>query len=309
MDNVRAIKGGIIGACVGLAVWVTFGFLLGGAGSWMALVVGGLTGLAVNRWSTAEYKPVSYGGLAAMFALIAILAGKYCVLSGELRAAKSEIASFEPGEENMIACIANKLSAEIESQGQSSERLVVEGEFPNKSQFAPAVWRVAEGMWKTLGDSDKTMYHDDAKREHAAILGLPDSVIHGSPNSVALKQLPSSFGLMDFLCIPLGLAAAFFLAKRDGGRDLEMNSTIDRLHRSMDASRARQAFGRASSAAPLVQAEQDMEFKKNVSDQIAELRKEARAAASGLPVQTPAPAGGERKRRPPVRRKVERNRG
>lgn len=307
MDSVRAIKGGIIGACVGVVAWILAGMFFSGSCSWMALVAGALTGFAVNRMSTAEYKPLSYGGLAAMLALIAILAGKYMAFAGEMRAARNQIASFQPGEEELIACVASKLSAEIESQGQSSQRLVVDGEYPNKSQFAPAVWRVAEGMWKSLGDAEKQLFHNDARAEHASILGLPQEIVSGSANKVAFTRFPSSFGFLDFLCIPLGLAIAFFLAKRDGGRSMEASSTIDRLHRSMDAARARESFSQRSSGGSLAASEPDDDFKKDIGNQIAELRAEAQAAASGQPMPT-IQSREQRKRRPPVRRTITRNR-
>ena len=115
---------------------------------------------------------------------------------------------------------------------------------------------------------------------------------------------------MDFVFVALGLLAAFFLAKRDGERNIELNSTIDRLHRSMNAAKARKTLDSQPQPAPMMQPHDDVDFKKNVGDQIAELRAEARAAATGSPLPTPAPtpAGGERRRRPPVRRKVQRNR-
>ena len=281
MENVSAIKGGIVGACLGAASWIATSLVLGGPCSWMAVVVGALTGLAISRMSKAQYRPASFGALALMFSLIAIAGAKFFVVTGELRSAKKEINNFQADEEALIACFAGKLSNEIESQGQSSERLAMDGEFPNKSQFAPPVWQVAKVMWPTLSEEEKAECALESRRQYANIRGLPAGLVDGSANDLAFSGLVKSLRWMDILWIPAGLALAFAFAKYEMKLPVAVQGSGGEVKREiLNSAKARSVLsGKSKTTRKQLFQDHDVRVTDDVSDQIAKLRAEAAAAA------------------------------
>ncbi len=242
MYLIRALMGGIVGSMLGAAVWAILGQFTNVDLGVLAILIGLLSGLGVQRACALDHVNYVQGAIAAACTVMAIFGAKYSVVQHHVETAKTEIEQFQPPRDDLVAIVAGELVKQIDascgsqitatttpvpgnspagSDAAADDDLAAEAVPPSRESLPPAVWKVAEEVWETFGEQDRAKYVEEVKQAMADRQGFgPD--LRGKPaDELASAAFRESFCRFDFLWTGIGLVAAFVLGKTERFADDE----------------------------------------------------------------------------------------
>lgn len=167
MAVIRWITGGLIGAAVGVLIWVCCGYFLHREIGWVAWGVGFLVGFGV-RYAAYLFDEgdasLAKGLFAALTAIGAIITAKFLLFTilvggDDFAGLRKRAASMRYDDEALIATIASDICTGTETQGKSIPWAGPLGmpldAAPRKNDYPPDIWRQAEARWKQLGPKEQ----------------------------------------------------------------------------------------------------------------------------------------------------------
>lgn len=164
MGLIRATLGGLIGASIGAFVWILIAPIIPFVPGIPMMLVGFLAGMGVQKgWGDQELT-IFHGLVAATCAITAIVGSRYLDISNDIKAAKSQLESYEPSREDIVALIASDMVAEIEDKGQKVEAAPVASLTPQAEieiNASTEKTEVIDSSWPTDKEPAEQSENDD----------------------------------------------------------------------------------------------------------------------------------------------------
>lgn len=214
MPFLKSCGGAFVGATVGTAVWLGASMLLNGHLPALALLVGGLTGLAVNRTSQSSDSRLVPALIALITTLVFSLAAKYSVMATQWVPENREfwdVASASSIDEDaMISTMADNVVLERQARGETIDwpdpgMTFEDATWPE--DYPVEIWEEGRRRWQEMTAAEQQTHRDARAAEVAAVI----SGYHTPQLRAALRQ---SIGIWDFIWLGAALATAFALGGR-----------------------------------------------------------------------------------------------
>ncbi|TWU06663.1 hypothetical protein CA54_50600 [Symmachiella macrocystis] len=207
------IIGGCLGSLVGLGLWALMGYLIPFPLGWMAVGMGFMVGLGV-RLSAGENDGVGPGVTAAVITLFSIIIAKF-ITAMIIAAWLADLFVGVPAdvEELSIQQIADEIVDERNDAGQDvdwPEKQPLQGMGQQQdvsSGYPPDIWAEAEMRWEEMPIEEQQARREEAENEQDRAEDGQEEFESAHVGDIFIF----SFGLLDFIWIPIAVFTAFQL--------------------------------------------------------------------------------------------------
>ena len=206
MAGMQSLIGGLVGAAVGVVVWVLVGYITHFEVGWIAWAVGFLAGVGVRFGGSRNGGDANFeqGALAAVLAIAAILTAKYIVFSllvaGQVVDSGNTLTSIIPQDaDGIIAGYAEEAAAAALDRGETiawPPGVTVETASA-KRDYPPEIWQQAERRWQQLGP-----------QKQAEKIKMRQMLVAADPIETTGPSFREEFSLFDLLWFALALMTA-----------------------------------------------------------------------------------------------------
>lgn len=211
----KGLVGAFIGGAIGAVIWAAIGYFTGYEVGWIAWGVGALAGLGMVM-GVGDDSDVGTGGIAAMVAIAAILAGKFAVAH---LLVNKELDALEPvwtavSLEESKFCMADQLVEEYENAGKAvkwPEGMTLE-DADDPADYPADLWKDTEARW--------TAMTPEAQEEYRAGMEEHQKTMFEELRTEATSSaFMDSFALWDVLWAVFAILSAFKIGSGAGGSD------------------------------------------------------------------------------------------
>lgn len=198
---VKWMIAGLIGGVIGAAIWTVVGYFTGCEVGWIAIGIGFIVGAAVRTTTEAD-DGVGPGIAAAGMAALAVLVGKYFVVSLVLSNAMAENPiQFEITSDEVVSAYAWEILEEQATPEQMNAFYMADDTDFNWD-FPPQVKAKAKAKWDGLSP-------DEQASEIAATQVNFENEIEKVKSEVVDRAFNQSFSPFDLLWFGLAIVTAF----------------------------------------------------------------------------------------------------
>lgn len=206
------IIGGLLGSLVGLSLWAFMGFLIPFPLGWMAVGMGFMVGLGV-RLSAGENDGIGPGVTAAVITLFAIILGKL-ITAIIIASLLTDIVMGPPAdvEDLSIQQVADKIVDERMDAGQDiqwpeDKWRLDDVEQDVASEYPADIWAEAVERWEEMPPEEQQELRENAEKDQELEEEGHEEFEAAGVGFIFLL----SFGLLDFIWIPIAVFTAFQL--------------------------------------------------------------------------------------------------
>ncbi len=206
----KGVIAGVVAGTAGAFAWAIIAAVTGFEIGWLAWGIGAAVGAAVAWGSKGS---PSFGVIAAVISILAILGGKYIslemVLAKEMEKADQKIGQLVESEEYLICWLTVPIVREYEQENKPIS-------WPNgvdpknafkKEDYPPEIWNRAEQAWNNM--------NEDEKAEHKTVVEWQvNSNMKALVTEVKKEGLIKSFRVIDAIFFILAIATAYKIAAK-----------------------------------------------------------------------------------------------